>query len=392
MPAADAVRLTRLTIRDFRNIAAAELRPPAAGLVIVGDNGQGKTNLLEAAYYFMLLRSARGARDGDLVRFGSAAFFLAATIEGGPALEMTVGYERQGRRKRVRMDGVEVPRLSDALGALPSVMVSPRDVSLVTGSPAERRRFMDVVLAVSSKGYLHALQQYRRALARRNAALREVQRVGGKADEDRVAVWEPALAEHGATLWSGRTDWLSGHADRYAALCAAIGEHGTPAMRLTCTPPGGASRDDSATVLASALASRRSHDIRRGITSTGPHRDDLLLTLDDRELRTFGSAGQQRTAAMALRLLEAESLRAHAGAPPLMLLDDPFAELDSRRSGRILRLLDEAGLGQVLLAVPRVADIPDEFTRLDRCGIREGGLVAASTTGAGGDGMPGASS
>lgn len=377
VPAADSVRLDSLTIRDFRNIAEAALKPPPAGLVIVGDNGQGKTNLLEAAYYFMLLRSARGARDADLIRFGCAGFFLAAALEGGSALEMTIGYERQGRRKRVRMDGVEIPRLSDALGALPAVMVSPRDVSLVTGSPAERRRFMDVVLAVSSKGYLRALQQYRRALARRNAALRDVLRAGGKVDEDMVAVWEPALAEHGATLWAGRVDWLAGHADRYAALCGSIGEPGAPALRLVGTPPGAADHSERQTILRDALASRRVHDLRRGVTSTGPHRDDLFLTLDDRDLRTFGSAGQQRTAAMALRLLEAESLRAHVGAPPLMLMDDPFAELDTRRSERILALLDEAGLGQVLLAVPRVADIPGEFTRLDRCGVREGRLVAA---------------
>src|SRR5690606_10802630 len=221
---------------------------------------------------------------------------------------------------------------------------SPRDVSLVTGSPAERRRFMDIVLAVSSSRYLHALQQYRRALARRNSALREVQRAAGRSDEDRVAVWEPALAEHGATLWAERVEWLARHAVRYAALCAAIGEQGVPGMQLVCAPPGGAEDEDRRAMLAAALSSRRGNDLRRGVTSTGPHRDDLLLSLDDRDLRTFGSAGQQRTASIALRLLEAETLRTHAGAPPLMLLDDPFAELDTRRSERILGLLGDAGL------------------------------------------------
>src|SRR5690606_13981966 len=126
-----------------------ELRPPPSGVVIVGENGHGKTNLLEAAYYFMLLRSSRGARDSDMVQFGRDGFFISAELEGGSAREVSVGFEKQGKRKRVRMDGAEVPRMSSALGSLPSVMVSPRDVSLVSGSPSERRRFLDVVLAVT---------------------------------------------------------------------------------------------------------------------------------------------------------------------------------------------------------------------------------------------------
>lgn len=148
-------------------------------------------------------------------------------------------------------------------------------------------------------------------------------------------------------------------------------------MRLVSNTPAVLDAADRREALASAFAARRAHDLRRGLTSVGPHRDDLALTLDDRDLRLFGSAGQQRTASIALRLLEAETLRARIGAPPLMLLDDPFAELDARRAERILGLLDESGLGQVLLAVPRVADIPAEFTRLERVGILDGELAAA---------------
>lgn len=375
-----AVRLTRLTTRAFRNLEKVELCPPPAGAVIVGENGHGKTNLLEAAYYFMLLRSSRGARDVDMVQFNREGFFISAELEGGNAREVSVGFEKQGRRKRIRVDGVEVTRMSAALGSLPSVMVSPRDVSLIAGSPGERRRFLDVVLGVTSRRYLHALQQYRGALVRRNAAIRAVHRSAGGSGggaEGRAAIWEPALAEHGAVLQEERAAWLHGHRARYAELCAAIGERGAAAMRIVSSPSADPEAGGSREALAAALASRRAHDVRRGLTSVGPHRDDLLLTLDDRDLRVFGSAGQQRTASIALRLLEAETLRSRAGAPPLMLLDDPFAELDARRAERILGLLDEAGLGQVLLAVPRVADIPSEFTRLERVGIRDGEVVPA---------------
>jgi DNA replication and repair protein RecF len=133
-----------------------------------------------------------------------------------------------------------------------------------------------------------------------------------------------------------------------------------------------------AAALADALAAKRALDVRRGLTHAGPHRDDLELLLDGRDLRLFGSAGQQRTAAIALRMLEAATLRDRSGATPLFLLDDPFAELDARRSHRILELLADAGLGQTILAVPRAADIPAELTRLDRWGIRDGVLEPAS--------------
>ncbi|HLV24885.1 MAG TPA: DNA replication and repair protein RecF [Gemmatimonadales bacterium] len=376
LPVPDAaVRLLRLTTREFRNLTRTELRPPPAGAVIVGENGHGKTNLLEAAYYFMLLRSSRGARDSDMVQFGRDGFFISAELEGGSAREVSVGFEKQGKRKRVRMDGAEVPRMSSALGSLPSVMVSPRDVSLVSGSPSERRRFLDVVLAVTSRKYLHALQQYRGALSRRNAAIRSAQRSSGGGDDGRAAVWEPALAEHGAVLWEERAEWVRTHHERYAALCTAIGERGESAMRLVSSPPAALEAGDRRDALAAALAARRAHDLRRGLTSVGPHRDDLMLTLDERDLRVFGSAGQQRTASISLRLLEAETLRARIGGPPLMLLDDPFAELDARRAERILGLLGESGLGQVLLAVPREADIPEEFTRLERMLVRDGELM-----------------
>src|SRR4051812_79048 len=163
--------------------------PPAEGFVVIGDNGQGKTNLLEAIYYLQILRSVRGARDQDLVRFGAEGFFIGATADAGATHEIGVGFERAGKRKRVRVDGDVPARLSDALGSLPSVMFSPADVELVAGSPSARRRFLDIMLALTARGYLGALQRYRAALARRNAALREATRGrGGSHSDAAVAV------------------------------------------------------------------------------------------------------------------------------------------------------------------------------------------------------------
>jgi DNA replication and repair protein RecF len=377
-----AARLDALSIRDFRNLERVELELPHSGMLIVGENGQGKTNILEAIYYLQVLRSMRGARDQDLVRFGADGFHLGARVASDRVNEIGIGFEKAGKRKRVRLDGVVRERLSDAVGALPVAMFSPADVELVAGGPAARRRFLDIMLAVTSRGYLRALQHYRGALVRRNAALRDVARHGtsrGAGAEDRVAVWEAPLAEHGATLWAERDAWLEAAAEQFTHLARVIGGD-LLAIRYATAARGALDGADRRETLARALEQQRASDIRFGLTRTGPHRDDLVITIRGadataRDLRVFGSAGQQRTAAIALRLLEASRLNEKRGGPPLVLLDDPFAELDVPRTQRIVRLLSESGLGQTVLAVPRDTDIPGGMPHLQRFRIRAGVLT-----------------
>ena len=407
--------LSRLIARHFRNFDALDLSVPPKGLVIVGENGQGKTNLLEAVAYLSLLRSMRGARDVDLIRFGAPALHVRAELSAPTVVHgVSVGFERATRRKKVALDGVEPPRLSDALGALPSVSFSPADVALVAGSPGDRRRFLDVTLALTSPDYLQALQRFRAALLRRNALLKQAQRLGARADSmaEQVALWEPALADQGGIVAARRVAFVRQEADRFAMLAAAMGERQAVTMRYAVTGlgagPGAAGPgavgsgaagpgttgaagggDDGASGAAdsieamavafreryvAALAHQRPQELRRGVTLVGPHRDELALLLGARELRTFGSAGQQRSAAIALRLLELSAVRRTIGGAPLLLLDDPFAELDLGRAARVLGLLEEAGVEQVLLAVPRLEDIPAAFTRLTRATMRDGVL------------------
>jgi DNA replication and repair protein RecF len=369
--------LHRLSIRTFRNLERVELLPPAEGLAVIGENGHGKSNLLEAIYYLQILRSFRGARDRELVGFGAPGFHLSADVHGGRAREVAVGFEAKTRRKRVTLDGAEPERLTDALGAFPAVIFSPQDAVLVSGPPSARRRYLDILLSLTSPRYLAALQRYRSALARRNAAMRSV---ATPRDADaKIAVWEPALAEYGARLWAERRQWVEQHAAHFSELCAAIGERGAARLRYASSLEW---TDDPETALREVLERKRAHDIRRGLTHVGPHRDDLELTLVGsdgvaHDLRVYGSAGQQRTAAIALRLLEAATLRAHAGSEPLVLLDDPFAELDLRRATRILELLNSEGRGQTVLAVPRPTDIPSGLIRLERWQIAAGVLTPA---------------
>jgi len=369
VPAPARVTLTSIAIRDFRNIEQADLELPADGIALVGNNGQGKTSFLEAIVYLELLRSMRGARDRDLVRFGATGFHLAAGASHARVERVAIGADRAGT-KRVSLDGVATPRLTDALGAVPSVCFSPADVSLVAGSPAERRRYLDIALALTSPRYLAALRQYRAALARRNAALRASARGGARSST--AAAWEPALAEFGAVLVDERREWVAGVSAGFSRLSAAIGDDAPMAIAYESALADVPSVREA---LVEALARGREHDARRGMTHAGPHRDDLGVTLGGRDLRVVGSAGQQRTAAIALRLLEAATFRERTGAQPVLLLDDPFAELDRVRAARVLNLLSEAsseGVGQTVLCVPREDEVPAEFTRLERWTIREG--------------------
>jgi DNA replication and repair protein RecF len=367
----DRIRLNKIAIRNFRNLERVDLNLPPDGAVIVGDNGHGKTNILEAIYYLQILRSIRDARDQDLTRFDASGFHISAHAHTPQQHEISVGFDRGAKRKKVSIDGTEVRRLSDALGALPSVMFSPRDLELVTGAPSERRRYLDLVLALTNRKYLQALQHYRANLARRNAALRNATRRGSAANEQQIAVWEPALAEHGSVLIEARAKWVRDSAAEFSDLAERIGEMGRAQIRYVSPFAESEARYD---VLLAAFEEKRPLDLRRGLTHVGPHRDDLEMTLDGRDLRLFGSAGQQRSAAIALKLLEAMTLRDHAGAEPLLLLDDPFAELDIRRAARILLMLEERGLGQTILVVPREADIPPGLMRLDRLQIRDGAV------------------
>jgi DNA replication and repair protein RecF len=370
---ADAVRLQRLALTDFRNLERVVLEMPAPGLAVIGENGHGKTNLLEAIYYLQLLRSFRGTRDAEVTRFGAPGFHIAALINGSPrdVPEVSIGFDRQARRKKVMVNRAQPARLSEVYGTVPTVMCSPDDRAIISGAPSLRRRYLDVMLAAVSQRYLFALQQYRAALVQRNAALRELSR--GRGDESALGVWEPALAAHGSVITVERVTWAARFREEFGRICAAIGE--TDAVDIsysTRTEPGDARRS-----LADRLEETRGADIRRGVTHAGPHRDELRLSLAGREMRDFASAGQQRTAALALRMLEALTMLGAQGKYPVLLLDDPFAELDRIRAGRILGLLREVDPGQTFLCVPREDDIPPELSRLERITIAAGRVMPA---------------
>ena len=199
------MHLSQLHLRHFRNLADQQLDLPAEGVAIVGENAQGKTNLLEAIYYLETFRSFRGTRDDRLVAFGEEVFRVVGSLEGGGEgedVEIAAAFQLRGRRKKVTVDGQEPERLGDGLGRLAAVVFSPADVSLVSDGPGARRRFLDIVLSLNEPGYLQRLQQFKQILSQRNAALRNGQ------GPETVDAWDLGLVAHGARVIEARLLWI----------------------------------------------------------------------------------------------------------------------------------------------------------------------------------------
>ena len=337
------MRLRRLVARGFRNLADLDRETPSPGLVLLGANAQGKTNLLEAIYYPVLFRSFRGAGDQQ-VALGPPGFSVEVHIDRGTAGTVRTTYS--GNRKRITVDGEEVERLADAMGSWLAVAFLPSDVALASGAAAERRQYLDRVLALSDRRYLRALTSYRGALAQRNSALRQ-----GRVEV--AQAFNGALATAGAALVRWRLEWVASAADQFAAELECLGEQGNARLQYR-----GRSELAESAGWESVLAESLPDDRARSTTTAGPHRDDLVLEVNGRRLQDYGSAGQQRSAAIALKLIEITSLRRARGTEPALLLDDVFAELDDDRQSRLATRLLESGDRQVFITSPRRDELP----------------------------------
>ena len=371
-----SMRLIGLRLAGFRNLADDRLRFPGEGVALVGRNAQGKTNLLEAVHYLETFRSFRGAPDGELVRFGGNVFRIEGEIESdrGGSAEIAAAFQRRPKQKRVSADGKVVARLGDAVGSVATVLFTPSDLGLVHGGPSARRRFLDIVLSLNEPGYLGALQEFGRALAQRNAVFR----AGGG---DGAFAWDEILVRSGSLIITSRARWIAGHADLFRVCYDEIAGSGKARIRYRSSVAGDKETTDAqatADAFRSALRSAREREYRQRTTVIGPHRDEMEITLEEgagmRDIRAYGSGGEQRTAALALRLLEAETAKRLRGREPILLLDDVFAELDDERSARTLALLEKTGPGQVILTAPKESEVRFRRESLTQWRI-EGGRI-----------------
>ena len=270
-------------------------------------------------------------------------------------------------------------RLGDALGRVGVVVFSPSDVELVAGGPGARRRFLDIVLSLAEPGYLHAIQRYRQALFQRNSLLRQ------GSPRALIEAWDEGLVLSGSRVAAARASWVAEHSESFSAHYARVagGQPGRMAYAPSAPEMGeGAGESQLAAAFREALGRSADREQRRGMTLVGPHRDDLRFTLSGAdgaalELRTYGSGGQQRTAAIALRMVEAETIHAARGREPIILLDDVFAELDPGRSQRIVDWIETEEGGQVILTSPKPTDLELRGQVLPRWGIRDGVVLPA---------------
>lgn len=330
------MRMTSLRLRDFRGYRQVLLTPPEGVTVLVGENGAGKTNLLEAVHLCCLGRSHRTANDRDMIRQGQETAAVQLTVERRDGRH-EVGvrlFENARRRKVVFVNGKTAPRMGELMGHATCVIFSPEDLALVKEGPQARRRFLDMLLSQQQRAYFYALQTYMTALKQRNALLKqgEIRQLPAW-DEQLAAAAEPVVRLRRETA-----DQLSARARIHYHYISGREEE-VFSMKYTgsLADSGAIARD-----MLRGLQATREEELRRQVTVFGPHRDEIDLTLSGAGLRAFGSQGQMRTAALSMKLAAFDLLEAAQGEPPLLLLDDVLSELDPERRRRLIARIGRA--------------------------------------------------
>jgi DNA replication and repair protein RecF len=365
-----------LSVTDFRSWAQADLELEPGVTALVGPNGQGKTNLVEALGYLATLGSHRVATDAPLVRAGAERAVVRAVVaRDGRDLRVEVELT-PGKANRARLGGAPVPRAREIVGTLRTVLFAPEDLAVVKGDPSERRRYLDELLVARTPRLAGVRADYDRVLKQRNALLKTAgaaRRAGGDALRT-LDVWDSHLATAGADLLAARLQLVEVLRPLVDKAYTAVSRGSGPAQigyrsSLPDDAIASADRDVLAAALGVALTESRSAELDRGITLVGPHRDELLLALGDLPAKGYASHGESWSFALALRLASYDLLRADGGEP-VLVLDDVFAELDDTRREQLADVVAPAE--QVLVTAAFAGDVPAALTgaRYDVAGGR----------------------
>ncbi len=356
----------RLELTDFRSYGSVGVDLEPGPVVLIGPNGVGKTNFVEALGYVATLASHRVAADAPLVRQGAASAVIRCRVVHDRRellVEMSI---EPGRANKVRLGSSAVRRARDVVGALRLVLFAPEDIALVKGDPAERRRYLDDLLTARQPRFAGVRADYERVLRQRNALLRTAylaRKAGGGSrgggDLGTLDVWDAHLARHGADLLAGRLRLATALGPHVVKAYDAVSAGQSPATLAYRSGLGADLPVDAADLrdrLAAALAEGRASEVERGVTLVGPHRDDVQLNLGGFPVKGYASHGESWSYALALRLAGYELLRAD-GIEPVLVLDDVFAELDEGRRDRLAELV--GGASQVIVTCAVEADVPD---------------------------------
>lgn len=329
--------LKKLVLINFKNIAQAEITLSERLNCFVGDNGAGKTNVLDAVYYLSMSKSALTMTDGQSVRHGEDFFVVEGTYAGDSGSNDTVNCSFLRRSGKVlKLNGKEYDRMADHVGRFPVVMVSPQDSVLITDAAEERRRYLNAFLSQLDRDYLASLMRYNAVLAERNRFLKS------SSDEQMLQIYDMQLADHAARIYERRRDII----ERMRPLVAEFyrqlsGDREQVEIEY---------RSELASAsMGELLLASRERDIVNGFTTSGVHRDDMSLRIGGYPLRKYGSQGQQKSFLMSLKLAQYRILAEVCGERPLLLLDDLFDKLDTSRVENLLTLVAGDGFGQIFI-------------------------------------------
>ncbi len=333
------MRIEKLSLLNYRNLADVDVLFSRKINCFIGSNGMGKTNLLDAIYYLSFCKSAVNVSDNQNIMHDAPFFMLqgAYCSDSGVAEEVSCGVKR-GEKKQFKRNRKSYERLSDHIGTIPLVMVSPADNELIAGGSEERRRFMDVVISQYDKEYLNALIRYNRALQQRNVLLRGER----EPDDEMLSLIEDMMVVEAMRVNRGRRAFVEEIVPVFSAFHTAITGGGeTVSLQYRSDIDAGA--------LSQQLRASRVGDRRLGHTTKGCHRDDLIMQLNGYAIKKEGSQGQNKSYLVALKLAQYSFLRNKGGETPLLLLDDIFDKLDSRRVEQIIGLVSGEGFGQIFI-------------------------------------------
>jgi DNA replication and repair protein RecF len=366
------LRVTHLSLADFRSYAALELSLEGGVTAFVGPNGQGKTNLVEAIGYLATLDSHRVATDQPLVRFGAARAIVRANVEREGRTQLVEIELNPGGANRARLNRNPVPRPREVLGVLRTVLFAPEDLALVKGDPGERRRFLDELLVARWPRFAGVRADYDRVLKQRNTLLRTAamarrNKTSGP-NMSTLDAWDHHLALAGSELVAARLALITALSPLVDKCYAEIAEGGATRIgyRSTIAPEPETAVAALTEQFLAALGEARGNELERGITLVGPHRDEMLLELtsgsgENMPARGYASHGESWSYALALRLAAYDLLRSDGsdGGEPVLILDDVFAELDAKRRRRLAERV--SGADQVLITAAVEADVPSQL-------------------------------
>ncbi len=380
------MNIRELHVQKFRNHTHTDAVFGGGINAVLGENGEGKTNLLEAISYLCLTKSFFGSADGVVLQVGEKRFEISGELEtdSGIQYHVAVSYDHEAGDKNFLINRAPVEKFSEVVGQFPVVVLSPESGAITTGGPADRRRFLDFVIAQSSKVYLEDLLEYRRVLRQRNRVLFD-NKVGRIEYPDLIEPWDLELIDRGARITHRRHAFLKElqplvH-ESYARIAGKVEE--PTAQYLPSIAHGEeASEEELRGIFRQKLKRKAPEEKRLGLTLVGPHRDELALAINKLSVRSHASQGQHKTLLIALKVAEFLYLQSKRNERPILLLDDVFTELDHNRSERLLALTES--VGQAFITTTNDSVFPADFSWSDtnkRFFVRKGTVDHADTSG-----------